>query len=432
MAITVCYSQINENFNSGIPVNWTQWSTDNITWTTNGTLGVNSTECAIADYSSNSNAGASWLQTPFMNLSTLSNPEINFSVALIGNNTTPPDVSLWYDNGGGWTQLNTWGSGITTTIDNSPPLDAANVTWVNLNYSLSSLAANTNIRFSFGSDFVNGGWVLVDDVIIQPGTAPSVNTLPYFQDFEGNSFLPQDWEAFGSNTNAAWQQSTTVGAYGNSDRSAFFDNFTTNLSGNFYGMRSVSLDLTNAVSPTLTFDVAYARSSAANSDRLGIWYSFNGISNWVNLTTFQNSTLTTAPDQTTYFTPSNSQWNSITIDLSQFAGQSLIRFAFENNSDFGNVLYVDNIHFYDANITSGIISNSTDLTSQIFPNPGTNSVTFNFSNQENHQVDFYSVTGKIVISIELKNNGMINIENLNQGVYYIIIDNESTKRFIKI
>jgi hypothetical protein len=427
---TFCFGQINENFNSGIPGNWTQWSTSGITWTGNSTLGVNSSGCAIADYSSNSNAGTAWLQTPFMNLSTLSSPEINFSVALVGNNTNPPDVLLWYDNGGGWTQLNSWGSGITQTFDNNPPLDAGNVTWVNLNYSLSSLANNTSIRFSFGSDFTNGGWVLVDDVVIQSGPAPTVYTLPYFQDFEGTNFLPQDWEAFGSNTNAAWQQSTNIGAYGNSSRCAFFDNITTNLTGSFYGMRSVLLDLTNATTPTLTFDVAYARFSAQNSDRLGIWYALNGTNNWVNLVNFQDGTLTTAPDQTTYFTPANSQWDSITVNLSQFSGQSSIRFAFENNSDNGNILYVDNVHFYDNNTTS-INSITTDFSIQIFPNPTTGIFKITFSDQKTHYIELYSLAGVRVLAKKLKDGNILDIEYLKSGIYFMKIDNGSTMKVIK-
>lgn len=382
ISTTLTFGQLlDENFDNGLPGNWTQGSADGISWTSNTSLGVGSSGCAIADYSLSSASGNAWLQTPFMDLSTLTNPEITFSVALVANNFVAPDVSLWYDNGAGWVQLTSWGNNISQTADLSPPLDGANVTWVDLNYDLLAVANNTNIRFSLGSDFTNGGWVLVDDVVIASGAGPTVYTLPYLQDFEQSTFLPQDWEAFGSNTNAAWQHSSTIGAYGNSSGSAFFDNFTIDVSSNFYGMRSVLLDLTSTTNPTLTFDVAYARRNSTNSDRLGIWYSFNGTSGWTNLIDYENSTLTTAPDQTTYFTPTDAQWDSITIDLTQFAGTPLIRFAFENNSNNGNVIYVDNVHFYEQN-SSTDIERQTIRPFHIYPNPASDVVFINTNETE--------------------------------------------------
>jgi len=44
-----------------------------------------------------------------------------------------------------------------------------------------------------------------------------------------------------------------------------------------------------------------------------------------------------------------------TVDLSNYTGNSYIRFAFETTQDsnnLSNVVYIDNIHFYDASILS--------------------------------------------------------------------------------
>lgn len=256
-------------------------------------------------------------------------------------------------------------------------------------------------------------------------------TLPYFQDFEGTTFLPQGWEAFGSNGNAAWEHSTSVGAFGKSSSCAFFDNFTNNVAGNYYGMRSVRLDLTNAIKPTLSFDVAYARRNTTNSDRLGIWYSFNGTSNWMNLMNFENGTLTTAPDQNTYFTPSATQWDSISIDLSQFAGQSLIRIAFENNSNFGNVMYIDNVHFYDKAKSSGINVANADFKTEVFPNPATDKLIFTFPDKEKHQVELFSVLGSKLLSTEMEDDDILPLDHLKAGIYYAIIDRNEAVKIVK-
>ena len=186
--------------------------------------------------------------------------------------------------------------------------------------------------------------------------------------------MPTDWQAFGSNSNAAWERSDTIGAYGSNSGCAFFDNFSTNLAGNFYGMRTVSFDLTNAVLPTMKFDVAYAQRDAGTTDRLGVWYSFNGTTGWMNLQNYQGKDLATTAEQSNYFVPQADQWDSITIDLTQFAGEDFIRFAFENNSSFGNVIYIDNVRFYDEQFVGINSKNTQVLEFSFYPNPLKNNI----------------------------------------------------------
>jgi hypothetical protein len=197
----------------------------------------------------------------------------------------------------------------------------------------------------------------------------SAQTLPYTQDFEDPTFLPAGWQAFGSNGNAAWQRSSSVGAYGQSSASAFFDNFNGNLVGNYYGMRAILLDLSGAISPVLKFDVAYALRTGGNSDKLGIWYSFNGTTGWNNIINFENTALSTAPDQSILFVPTATQWDSITVDLSSFAGVPSIRLAFENNCANGNVIYIDNVRFYDAAFVGMEDRSNREKKVLCYPNP---------------------------------------------------------------
>ncbi len=165
---------IEENFDSGIPGDWTQWSGDGITWTDGDNVGVGESGCALADLSDGSGEGTAWLQTPLMDLSEFEDVEITFSAGVVLNNFLHPSVSLWYDIGGGWVYLSNWGpewgdfdNDIVGTNDYEPPLDYANVGWnEGLTFDLSGFDGVSSIRFSFGSDFVNGGYVVVDDVSI--------------------------------------------------------------------------------------------------------------------------------------------------------------------------------------------------------------------------------------------------------------------------
>lgn len=276
---------------------------------------------------------------------------------------------------------------------------------------------NENIDLEMHSDAVKQ----LDNVDLGD-VAAATYTLPYLQDFESNIFLPVDWEAFGSNANAAWELANFAGGFGQSLNSAHFDNFNNNVLGNFYGMRSVLLDLTNAVEPKLKFDVAYARRNANTSDRLGIWYSFNGTTNWNNLVNYDHANLTTAPDQNIFFIPASEEWDSITIDLTQFAGTSLIRFAFENNSQNGNALYVDNVHFYDDHSTDieCVCIDPGNLT--IYPNPTMGKFTLELGDKNAyHNLSIQDMTGKTVafIQLDVEYRTQIDISYLQKGIYIL-------------
>lgn len=409
LLVTYGHSQlINEEFNTNLPSNWTQWGI--VTWGHN-----NNFNCAEA-YASGV-TGSGWLQTPFVNLTQLTNPKLSFKVASIRDNFIAPNVSLWYNTGAGWQFLERWGGGnnVTTipqTADFIPPLDSANVTWVTIDYDLSALANNTNIRFSFGADYDAGGtgWVLVDSVVLYNGPAPMVYNLPYLQDFEGSTFLPQDWEAFGG-VNAAWQLNMIVGGFGNSSQSAYFNNRVPFVSGNFYGMRSVLLDLTGASQPMLEFDVAYAQATSNTSDQLGVWYSFNGQTGWQSLINYSFNTLATAPPQNSLFVPTALQWEKKTVNLSAFTGSSLIRFAFENNSSGVNAVYIDNVHFYDAAVTTNVATLTTSEI-EIFPNPFECIFTLNHTEQVTSIAIYNPIGIKVYEERFSKGENQIRIEAL--------------------
>lgn len=71
--------------------------------------------------------------------------------------------------------------------------------------------------------------------------------------------------------------------------------------------------------------------------------------------------------------------------------------------------------------------NASDV--RIYPNP--NNGRFHITGIENAKVDIYSITGK-VIAEQISTNGIINIEELSNGIYFIKINTEQgtvTKRF---
>ena len=181
--IGIGYSQTtlpySENFNSGIPSAWTQYSAQGVNWTSGSGLGTSGSKCAIADVTTMTNPASGWLQTPFLNLTSVSNPTLSFNVAVIKDANTfynAPFVSLWYAIGNGnWQFIESWGPNSSTpptniinySLTSNPPPSAADITWIPVTKSLNAYSSQSNIRFSFGADIVdniNNGWVVLDDV----------------------------------------------------------------------------------------------------------------------------------------------------------------------------------------------------------------------------------------------------------------------------
>lgn len=253
--------------------------------------------------------------------------------------------------------------------------------------------------------------------------------------FEGATFPPTDWQVvhFAPGT-TDWEHSTSVGGFQNSASSAFFNNI--DAIGNVYVMRTPSFDLSTAINPTLTFDLAYASdySTGNNSDRFRLYRTFNtnGTSGWQTVpnSTFQNETLVTAPNQSTYFTPDEaSDWSTFTIDLTAYAGQSYVRFAFESNPGVSNnVIYIDNVDFYDASPLA--ISKVEVVTFDIFPNPTTDKVTLNTDiNLTAKNVQIHNTLGQefnsFIITKNNTNSYELDLESFSKGAYYISIKTES-------
>jgi len=158
------------------------------------------------------------------------------------------------------------------------------------------------------------------EVISQVGVA-----LPYQQDFENTN----DWNINSSTDATNWMVQGNDVCNGNV---MAVDNFGLNNSGTT-DQFSLSFDLSNSTNTQLSFDVAYAQYNTDFFDALEIFVSGCGL----------NPALATAPDTTAAFIPQGCEdWETETVDLSAYDGQ-IITITFENQSNWGNWLYVDNI-----------------------------------------------------------------------------------------
>lgn len=174
---------------------------------------------------------------------------------------------------------------------------------------------------------------------ISPLSQYQTGNLPYSNSFSGGitsgNFTVDNPDA-GS---VAWTSGSST-CYGTS---AVFNNFNQNYPGQQDYLVSPMFNLSSYVSATLSFDVAYAAYNGSQFDALRVEVSTNCGQTFTTVYNKSGSTLATAPNTTSAFTPANcSQWRTETINLSSYNGaQVLVRFVNINGN--GNNLYLDNI-----------------------------------------------------------------------------------------
>ncbi len=225
--------------------------------------------------------------------------------------------------------------------------------------------------------------------------------LPFVEGFVSSTFFPTGWSGLNvGNQTAFWKRSATTGH--NSTQSAYFDNFNYNIPTERDEMRTMGFNFTGYTSLTMSFDVAYAKYSSSRSDTLEILASTNCGATWSQVYLKGGSNLSTVSSQTSAFTPTNGQWRNDLVNITSFAGQSDVIFAFRNRNRHGNFLWLDNINISGtanaapiANFSSQqmICQNaSTTFSDLSSPTPTSWSWTFNGGNPATSNLQNPSVT----------------------------------------
>ena len=258
---------------------------------------------------------------------------------------------------------------------------------------------------------------------------------PLTEDFQSINSIPAGWSIINDDNDVTWKHSSSVGGFGQSSSSIFLDNYSTNFKGKRDYLVSPLLDFSNVVNSEITFDVAHVQWSSARSDTLAIYYSLDcGVTR--NLLWEKGSSeLTTLTNYyPLFFTPTPNEWRNDTINLNALSGLSSVVLLFENKSDDGNVIYLDNInlqHVFGVGLEE---HHDNDLT--VYPNPFINTLTIKNSAPINH-IEIYNSIGKLVLSKSVHSTSTQHVLNLNyftSGFYLIKVSSDQgiiTKNLIK-
>ena len=257
--------------------------------------------------------------------------------------------------------------------------------------------------------------------------------LPILEDFESSPSLPTDWTLWNPDNDAAWQVVSGIAQTGNS--CIGFNNCDGNGSGsNMTGTKdrfiTPSYNLSTATtSASLAFGVAYTvlnYKGQVNADTLVVYCSTDCGSTWNQIYLKGGYALaTTAGTAVDCWVPQYTDWRKEVIVLGNLvAGQPSVMFAFENRSDWGEGLYLDNINV-SSTLINGIEPVNSATGFKIYPNPATTSFTIEGpSTSEKIHYTIYNVIGTELKAGDIagKANGFnekIDLNDISAGMYFI-------------
>jgi PKD repeat protein len=225
---------------------------------------------------------------------------------------------------------------------------------------------------------------------------------PVFESFENASF-----PVIGNDLSTNWQYETS---YSN----LFVRNTAAKVTGNASlrytravadldiesSIISPSISFSNIASPAnLTFKLAYAQRATENTTKLEVFISKDCGKTWIKRFSKIGDALSTTAGSfvSTNFVPTDAQWTSISVNVSQLVGQShgLVKFSVTEGD--GNNLYLEDINIVSAplSIASGEIDEEQTT---IFPNPGNGDATFEYQLLKPMEVSIsiHDISGRLI------------------------------------
>jgi hypothetical protein len=262
----------------------------------------------------------------------------------------------------------------------------------------------------------------------------TTTAYPLMQPYTSVTFPPTNWSIGNPDADVTWVRAGNVGAYSQAPLgTSKLDFYTNNPAGHKDNLYGAPVDMTATTGNSyLTFDVAYARYSAAYSDSLSVAISTDCGQTWTQVYMKGGTTLATAPDNTNAFTPSAAQWRHEVISTNSYNGQASVIVRFTGHSGFGNNLYVDNVNISSSSSVVDLLNN---VSLNIYPNPMKDNATIDITlaNSDKVSIIVYNMLGETVKTIDAgtlsagSHSIQMNASTLDAGVYFVkVISGQSS------
>lgn len=265
------------------------------------------------------------------------------------------------------------------------------------------------------------------------------DTLPFFEGFESELFPPQKWILNESGSIFTWMLDPEVKKTGNSSIFLFNTILLMNNINYSEDLLSPVLDLTSAEKPALTFDVAYNyhlytppyfTQNLVLADTLSIFISEDCGETYSLIYKKGGADLATAAEPITnpleleqcMFIPTDEQWRTEKIDLSDYRNLDKAIFNFSYKSALGGSINIDNISFKNDDGTS-IEEQKNNSTISIYPNPAQD-ILYIKNNDLISKVRIFNSNGIEVYSNQVNQASselIVNLSDFPTGFYIVEI-----------
>ena len=274
---------------------------------------------------------------------------------------------------------------------------------------------------------------------------PTPQSAPYTKDFESNSIgdIPSEFiveDPSGRvfivdnqiNSSVSWQ----LGAYEQSALSLRVDWYSIQ-AGTVSNIITEKVDLSSVTggTPNLYFDHAYCQYQSEN-DMLDVSISTDCGATWTSLWNKAGGALSTRSPSTSRFYPRANEWTQSAIDLSAYASSSDAVFRFKATSDYGNSLYLDNIHVSSMPVSTEELE-LAEL--KLYPVPTRDELTISFDANGSEEVRLQLVNplGAVVLEqTEFVHQGpaqlRLQLGTLAEGMYTLEIQQGDRRSLKKI
>lgn len=266
-------------------------------------------------------------------------------------------------------------------------------------------------------------------------TISNYQTNPIVEGFI-SAFPPLNWSTFNATSGPSWVKSTSCGGFGLSSESTKMD-FYTYAAGTINELILPPINLAGVITPTLTFDLAYA-TYATEADKLEVFVSDDCGDNWTNVYNKSGTNLNTAPATTSPFVPSAAQWRNESVNLFGYSNPSVL-IKFVATSAYGNNLYIDNVNLSQLNPVGVFSTPLSNINIEVFPNPtsGDFNLTVNSIYNSNYRINLINSLGQVIFEKNFNfsigiNNIQIETKQYPEGIYNVVLESNNTKTTKKI
>ncbi len=272
-------------------------------------------------------------------------------------------------------------------------------------------------------------------------------TIPFTEDFESASFAANGWTIENDDFDKTWAIDTVPGT--EPGNHAAWMNFY-----NYYNLNArdrlispgIDLTLTGSYMLELNFEHAYAQ-RYNQKDSLIIYISLDCGESWERIWGMgpdgSGVFATSTPTADSFVPESSDDWcgegygtNCYSIDITEYAGNHDVKFAFESFNQFGNNLYIDNI---EVTYTVGMDESEGNISDlNIRPNPSQGLFTVSIPELTGKvQIEIFDALGNRLLSKDVNATGAksemeIDMDDYPEGVYLIKVFNKESKFIRKI